>query len=121
MSWQCICNVPAWNTIPCPQWEEVLSTGAIQSGTTAIPTVVTALPDRAVWDLEKVLRLVAKMRSWGVSGEIQSTGVGALLELRLSVPVDGTELDWVLSEFLLGPVESSDEEEGVKESFRLEA
>ena len=94
---------------------------ATWSGTTAIPTVITALPDRAIWDLEKVLRLVAKTRSWGVSGEIQSLGVGALLELHLSVPVDGTELDWVLSEFLLGPVESSDEEEGVEESFRLEA
>ena len=95
--------------------------GAIQSGTTVIPTVITVLLDRAVWDLEKVLRLVAKTRSWGVSGEIQSSGVGALLELRLSVPVDGTELDWVLSEFLPGPVESSDGEEEVEESFRLEA
>ena len=95
--------------------------GATRNGTTAIPTVVTALPDRAVWDLDKVLRLVTKTRSWGVSGEIQSSGLGALLELRLSVPVDGTELDWVLSEFLPGPVESSNEEEGVEESFRLEA
>ena len=95
--------------------------GATRNGTTAIPTVITALLDRAIWDLEKVLRLVAKTWLWGVSGEIQSLGVGALLELRLSVPVDGTELDWVMSEFLLGPVESSDEEEGVEESFRLEA
>ena len=94
--------------------------GAIQSGTTAIPTVVTALPDRAIWDLEKVLHLVSKTQSSGVSGEIQSSGVGALLELRLSVPVDGTELDWVLSEFCPGPVESSDEEEGVEGSFWLE-
>ena len=94
--------------------------GATQSGMTATPTVVTALLDRAIWDLEKVLRLVTKTRSWGVSGEIQSLGVRALLELRLSVPVDGTELDWVLSEFFPGPVESSDEEEGVEESFRLE-
>ena len=43
-----------------------------------------------------------------------------LLELHLSVPVDGTELDWVLSEFFLGPVESSVKEEGVEESFQLE-
>ena len=70
--------------------------------------------------MEKVLRLVTKMRSWGVSGEIQSSGVGALLELRLSVPVDGTELDWVLSEFAPGPVEDSNKEEGVEESFWLE-
>ena len=94
--------------------------GVTQNGMTAIPTVVTALLDRAVWDLEKVLHLVTKTRSWGVSGEIQSSGVGALLELHLSVPVDGTELDWVLSEFLPGLVESSDEEEEVEESFQLE-
>ena len=47
-------------------------------------------------------------------------GVRALLELRLSVPVDGTELDWVLSEFLPCPGESSDEEEEVEESVRVE-
>ena len=94
--------------------------GATWNGTTAIPTVITPLPDREIWDLEKVLRLVAKTQSWGVSGEIQSSGVGALLELHLLVPVDGTELDWVLSEFLPGPVESSDEEEGAEESFQLE-
>ena len=95
--------------------------GVTQNGTTAILIVITALLDRAVWDLKKVLHLVSKARSWGVSGEIQSSGVGVLLELHLLVPVDGTELDWVLSEFLPGPVESSNEEEGVEESFRLEA
>ena len=94
--------------------------GATQSGTTVIPTVVTAIPDQAVWDLEKVIRLVTKTWSWGVSGEIQLTGVGALLELHLSIPVDGTELDWVLSGFTPGLAESSEEEEGVEESFRLE-
>ena len=94
--------------------------GATQSSTTAILTVITALLDQAVWDLEKVLCLVAKTRLWGVLGEIQLSGVGTLLELCLSVPVDGTELDWVLSRFAPGMVESSDEEEGVEELFQLE-
>ena len=64
---------------------------------------------------------MAKTQSWGVSGEIQSLGVGALLELCLSVPVDGTELDWVLSEFTPGLVDSSDEEEECEGLFQLEA
>ena len=95
--------------------------GATQSGTIVTQAVITALPDRAVWNLEKVLCLVTKTHSWGVLGEVREMGLGVMLELHLSVLVDGTELDWVLSEFAPGSVESSDDEEGVEELFWLEA